>query len=217
MQDTNEAQAALVACWPAPDGNVTVVGDDDQAIYRFRCAEPRNILALRRALPGPPADRARPQLPLARRDPRRRGALRRAQPAPHREGADRHARARRTGHDARRSRCDRDEAPGSPGVIADALAAGTPPARCSCSPAPGSPPRRCRRRWPRPGIPHRVLGSLGLYERAEVRDALAYLALLANPADAQAFRRAVQAPRRGVGAGDRRRVVAPRATRTTAT
>ena len=49
------------------------------------------------------------------------------------------------------------------------------------------------------GIPHRVLGSLGLYERAEVRDALAYLALLANPRDAQAFRRAVQAPRRGVG------------------
>ena len=53
-----------------------------------------------------------------------------------------------------------------------------------------------------------MLGSLGLYERAEVRDALAHLALLANPADAQAFRRAVQAPRRGVGTatvGARRR------------
>ena len=44
------------------------------------------------------------------------------------------------------------------------------------------------------GIPHRVLGSLGLYERAEVRDALAYLTLLANPADAQAFRRAIAHP-----------------------
>jgi DNA helicase-2/ATP-dependent DNA helicase PcrA len=48
-------------------------------------------------------------------------------------------------------------------------------------------------------IPHRVLGSLGLYERTEIGDALAYLTLLVNPADAQAFRRAVQAPRRGVG------------------
>ena len=48
--------------------------------------------------------------------------------------------------------------------------------------------------------PHRVLGSLGLYERSEVRDALAYLALLVNPADAQAFSRAVGSPRRGVGA-----------------
>ena len=53
------------------------------------------------------------------------------------------------------------------------------------------------------GIPHRVLGSLGLYERTEVRDALAYLTLLANPADAQAFRRAIGSPRRGVGTGNR--------------
>ena len=57
------------------------------------------------------------------------------------------------------------------------------------------------------GIPHRVLGSLGLYERSEVRDALAYLALLVNPADAQAFRRAAGSPRRGVGAATANRVV----------
>jgi DNA helicase II / ATP-dependent DNA helicase PcrA len=44
-----------------------------------------------------------------------------------------------------------------------------------------------------------VLGSLGLYERSEALDALAYLALMANPADAQAFRRAVSAPHHGVG------------------
>ena len=65
------------------------------------------------------------------------------------------------------------------------------------------------------GIPHRVLGSLGLYERAEVRDALAYLALLANPR-----RRAGVPPRRAVAAarhrpghrqpGRRRRARAPR-------
>ena len=44
MQDTNDAQAALVHPLAGPDGNVTVVGDPDQAIYRFRSAEPRNIL-----------------------------------------------------------------------------------------------------------------------------------------------------------------------------
>ena len=60
----------------------------------------------------------------------------------------------------------------------------------------------------RHGVPHRVLGSLGLYERAEVRDALAYLTLLANPADAQAFRRAVGSPKRGVGTSTANRVVA---------
>ena len=60
----------------------------------------------------------------------------------------------------------------------------------------------------RHGVPHRVLGSLGLYERAEVKDALAYLTLLANPADAQAFRRAVGSPKRGVGTSTANRVVA---------
>ena len=58
------------------------------------------------------------------------------------------------------------------------------------------------------GILHRVFGSLGLYEGSEVRDALAYLTLLVNPADAQAFRRAVQAPRRGVGTATITRLVA---------
>src|SRR4051794_4444586 len=45
MQDTNEAQATLVHLLAGPEGNLTVVGDDDQAIYRFRSAQPRNILA----------------------------------------------------------------------------------------------------------------------------------------------------------------------------
>ena len=53
-----------------------------------------------------------------------------------------------------------------------------------------------------------MLGSLGLYERTEIRDALAYLTLLVNPADAQAFRRAVQAPRRGVGSATITQLVA---------
>ena len=64
-------------------------------------------------------------------------------------------------------------------------------------------------RWPRPGSRTACSAALGLYERAEVRDALAYLALLANPPDAQAFRRAVQAPRRGVGTGHHRRASSP--------
>ncbi len=66
------------------------------------------------------------------------------------------------------------------------------------------------------GIAHRVIGARSLWERVEVRDALAYVALVANPHDAAAFRRAVgaptdrrqfakaerRAPSRGVGAVD---------------
>ena len=50
------------------------------------------------------------------------------------------------------------------------------------------------------GIPFRVVGTARFYEREEVKDALAYLALAANPCDEIAFRRAVNRPRRGVGA-----------------
>jgi len=56
-------------------------------------------------------------------------------------------------------------------------------------------------------IPHRVLGALGLFERKEVKDAMAYLQLLANPQDAQAFRRAISSPRRGVGAATANRII----------
>ena len=103
---------------------------------------------------------------------------------------------------------DRDEAGWAAGLIADALAAGTAPgeilvlARTALATGP------IQAALAAAGVPPRVLGSLGLYERAEVRDALAYLALLANPRDAHAFRRAVQAPRRGAGTATINRVVA---------
>src|SRR5438270_5285600 len=49
------------------------------------------------------------------------------------------------------------------------------------------------------GIPYRLVGAVSFYERREVKDVLAYLRLIANPADDQAFLRAVNVPRRGIG------------------
>ena len=57
-------------------------------------------------------------------------------------------------------------------------------------------------------IPYRVVGTVRFYERAEVKDALAYLGLLYNPRDEMAFRRAVSTPRRGIGEKTVARVVA---------
>lgn len=53
----------------------------------------------------------------------------------------------------------------------------------------------------RTSIPYRVVGAVSFYERREVRDLVAYLRLVVNPADDEAFLRAVQVPRRGVGVG----------------
>ncbi|MBA7669721.1 ATP-dependent DNA helicase UvrD1 [subsurface metagenome] len=62
------------------------------------------------------------------------------------------------------------------------------------------------------GIPYRVVGTLRFYEREEVKDALAYLALLSNPKDEVAFRRAVNKPRRGLGPKSLKKVIAARDT-----
>ena len=48
-------------------------------------------------------------------------------------------------------------------------------------------------------IPYQVIGGTKFYERAEIKDAIAYLQLLANPADAISFARIVNSPRRGIG------------------
>jgi len=49
------------------------------------------------------------------------------------------------------------------------------------------------------GVPYRVVGGLRFYERAEIRDAIAYMRLVAQPADDLAFERIINVPRRGVG------------------
>jgi superfamily I DNA/RNA helicase len=49
------------------------------------------------------------------------------------------------------------------------------------------------------GIPYRLIGAISFYERREVKDVLAYLRLIANPADDEAFLRVVNVPRRGIG------------------
>jgi DNA helicase-2/ATP-dependent DNA helicase PcrA len=207
MQDTNEAQAALVHMLAGPDGNVTVAGDDDQSIYTFRSADPRNILRFGDRYP------EHRRIVLARNFRSRAEILTAAaaciahnpRRAPKQLVAVRGSGGRVITRGFAR---DRDEAAWVAGLVADALAAGTPPgevlvlARTAYATAPVQVALAAA------GIPHRVLGSLGLYERAEVRDALAHLALLANPADAHAFRRAVGSPRRGVGAATASRIVA---------
>ncbi len=57
------------------------------------------------------------------------------------------------------------------------------------------------------GIPYRVVGTLKFYEREEVKDALAYMALLANPKNEIAFCRVVNKPRRGIGAKSLKKIL----------
>ena len=100
-----------------------------------------------------------------------------------------------------RSRTSSPRRTGSTAQIADALAGGTPPGEILALARTGYATEPLQRALAHAGIPHRVLGSLGLYERTEVRDALAYLTLIQNPR-----RRAGVPPRdRLAAARDRRR------------
>jgi DNA helicase II / ATP-dependent DNA helicase PcrA len=206
MQDTNPAQAALVHLLAGPDGNITCVGDDDQSVYGWRAAQPRNMVAFAEHYPG------HARIVLGRNF-RSRAEILHAAGACVAHNAQRLPKRliamRGTGGrvETRAFADEHAEAAWVAGLAADTLAAGTPPSEVLLLARTGFATAALQRALAAGGIPHRVLGSLGLYERAEVRDALAYLTLLANPADAQAFRRAVQAPRRGIGPATARLIV----------
>ena len=207
FQDTSHAQATLVDLLAGPDGNLCVCGDDDQVIHTWRHADPRHILGFHERHP------SRSQIVLGRNFRSRTEIL--------------EAAARCVSHNQRRApkaliamrgpggqvrvrafSNEFAEANWVTAQIADALARGTPPAEILALARTGYATEPLQRALAHAGITHRVLGSLGLYERTEVRDALAYLTLIENPVDAQAFRRAIGSPRRGIGAATVTKLIA---------
>ena len=202
FQDTSHAQATLVDLLAGPDGNLCVCGDDDQLIHGWRHADPRHILDFAERHP------SRAEIVLGRNFRSRAEILEAAvrcvshNERARRQGADRDARPRRPGAASGRSPTSTPRRTGSPAQIADALAAGTPPAEILALARTGYATEPLQRALAHAGIPHRVLGSLGLYERTEVRDALAYLTLLAEPASTRR-RSAARSARRGAGSAPR--------------
>jgi DNA helicase-2/ATP-dependent DNA helicase PcrA len=180
-------------------GNVCAVGDDDQAIYGWRGADIRNILDFERDFPTARIVRLEenyrsvPQvLELAnviiRENAGRRGkVLRPTRPDGERVAligaADDRDEAEAVFEDIEARRGRGDLALGDVAILYRTNAQSRPFEEA------------LRRR----GLAYRLVGAVRFYDRREVRDLLAWLRLVANPADVEAFRRAVAAPRRGVG------------------
>ena len=207
FQDTSHAQAILVDLLAGPDGNLCVCGDDDQVIHTWRHADPRHILDFHHRHP------ARTEIVLGRNFRSRAEILEAAvRCVAHNDRRAPKALIAMRGPGGRvRVRAFANEfaeANWVTGQIADALAGGTPPGEILALARTGYATEPLQRALAHAGIPHRVLGSLGLYERTEVRDALAYLTLLQNPLDAQAYRRAIGSPRRGIGTATVTKLVA---------
>ena len=199
FQDTSHAQATLVDLLAGPDGNLCVCGDDDQLIPGWRHADPRHILCFHERHP------SRAQIVLGRNFRSRAeilGAAVSCVSCNERRAGKSLIAVRGPGGRVRVRSFPNEfaEANWVTAQIADALAAGTPPGEILALARTGYATEPLQRALAHAGIPHRVLGSLGLYERTEVRDALAYLTLIQNPVDVQSFRRAIGSPRRGIGA-----------------
>jgi DNA helicase-2/ATP-dependent DNA helicase PcrA len=198
-QDTNAAQYRFVQLIGGAHRNVMVVGDDDQSIYGWRGADIRNILDFERDFPGArivrleenyrstPNVLALANVVIAENTERRGKTLRATRPAGEPvtliEALD-----------------ERDEAD----FIAETIMARRARSdlgyrECAVLYRTNAQSRAVEDSFRRRNIPYRLVGAVRFYDRREIRDLMAYLKLVANPADDEAFRRAVNVPKRGLG------------------
>ena len=197
-QDTNQVQNDLVMLLGSAHRNVCVVGDSDQSIYRFRGADIRNILEFERAFPDATVvvldqnyrssqtilDAANA---VITRNPGRQPKHLWTDAGP----GDRIVRYRADD--------EVDEARWVVGRIRSLHDAGRRWSDMAVFYRTNAQSRAVEEQMVNLGVSYRVIGGTRFYDRREVRDALAYLKLAANPVDEVAARRVLNVPRRGVG------------------
>jgi len=197
-QDTNRAQYRIVRQLTAEHRNVCVVGDADQSIYKWRGADIRNILDFETDYPGTRVIR----LEQNYRSTKRILALASAVIAHNVSRKDKGLWTE-NGEGERaavyRAWDEHEEANFVAQTILAARGAGSAWDDIAVFYRTNAQSRVLEDALRRGGIPYVVVGSVRFYERKEIKDALAYLRLVVNPADDVAFRRAIQTPGRGIG------------------
>ena len=199
-QDTNRAQFRLIELLARDHRNLMVVGDDDQSIYGWRGADVRNILEFESAFPGS-------AVVTLERNYRSTQAILDAANAviglneARKEKAMRTMRAGGAGVTLAEADDEMDEARWIVQEIERLMLAG-PELRhrdFAVLYRTNAQSRGLEERFRRRGLPYQIVGGVRFYERREVLDLLAYLGLVANPKDDNAFLRVVNYPRRGLG------------------
>lgn len=199
FQDTNAAQYRLVKLLAAEHHNLCVVGDDDQAIYGWRGADVRHMLEF---------EREHPATKLVRLEQNYRSTQRilDAANAVIAENRDRLGKTLFTAQQGGEpvvlltAADERDEAEWIAKEFADlAVRTGVDYDGMAVLYRTNAQSRALEEAFRFRGIPYRLVGAVSFYERREVKDVLAYLRLIANPADDEAFLRVINVPRRGLG------------------
>ena len=207
-QDSNSAQFQLLRELTGEDTYVCVVGDDDQSIYRFRGAEVQNILTFDRQFPHTKIIRLvrnyRSYEPILRVADsvvsRNEGRLGKTLIAARGTGGQKPCLYYLPSQDAEAELCVQ--------LIKKAVRAGGAYSDWAILYRTNAQSLNFETTFLHEKIPHKVVGTLKFYEREEIKDALALLALIANGRDEIAFRRMVNKPARGIGETTQNKLVA---------
>ena len=197
-QDTNHAQYALTQLLAAANQNIMVVGDDDQSIYSWRGADLRNILDFEKDYPnahvvkleenyrsmGNILDAA--NAVIANNITRKPKKLFTSQPAGEKISVY-------------MATDERDEGRWIASEIEKQHGSGTSYNQIAVFYRTNAQSRMLEDMLLRAGVPYRLVGGTRFFDRAEIRDVMAYLSLVVNPANDMAARRVINTPKRGIG------------------
>jgi DNA helicase-2/ATP-dependent DNA helicase PcrA len=198
-QDTNRAQFQFIKLLGSGHGNVVVVGDDDQSIYGWRGADIRNILDFEKEFAT-----AR----LVRLEDNYRSTpdilhVANAAITPNIGRKGKILRATREAGEPVTLVAALDERDEADFILEEIKARQNRENRGLNEFAvlyrTNAQSRALEDALRRDAIPYRLVGSVRFYDRREIRDLMAYLKLIANPSDEEAFRRAITVPKRGIG------------------
>ncbi|MES1259918.1 MAG: UvrD-helicase domain-containing protein [Gemmatimonadota bacterium] len=198
FQDTNRAQYQLIKYLGQGHGNVFGVGDEDQSIYGWRGADLRNIRDLQQDFGEAKVVKLEENYRSTRPILDAANAVIRNNPG----RTPKTLRTRRPGGESIvvvAAADERDEAEWISRELARRVADGAAHTECAILYRTNAQSRALEEALRRGGVPYQIIGAISFYDRREVKDIMAYLRLIANPNDDEAFLRAIAVPRRGVG------------------
>jgi len=197
-QDTNMAQYQIIRLLCAKSRNICVVGDDDQSIYGWRGADIRNILEFEKDFPGAKVIRLEQNyrstqkiLDAANGVIQNNSSRKRKQLWTDKQGGETITYFT--------TATERQEADYVCGQILAGVRNDRRYDDFAVLYRMNAQSRMLETMLTSYGIPYRVYGGMRFYERKEIKDVMAYLRLIQNPADDVAFMRIVNVPRRGLG------------------
>ncbi len=197
-QDTNHAQYAITKLLAAAHKNIMVVGDDDQSIYSWRGADISNILDFEEDYPNATVVKLEQNY-------RSMGNILDAANAVIANNQTRKPKRLFTDAgagekiDVFMAADERDEGRWIAGEIEKLRASGVGYDQMAVFYRTNAQSRVLEDMLLRAGVPYRIVGGTKFFDRKEIRDVMAYLTLVVNPADDMAFERVVNVPKRGVG------------------